>query len=265
MSKKKESKESQTGMENTSNNNDIQQKKERLQQIAQATYLISESASNEITQQKSATKGEAFKTFCKEYSEAQNLDDNKKMLALKYKAAKHYVNLVNEARDRLCMCLNYKNSFPANLKQSIEALRKEQAMSSIMNNNSDDGNEQEKQEEKQLKQDIEMEKKKYKEAFEPLQKIKKETDMLETIVRKQQKQLEIDFEKWYKLTNQENNSEIIPQTIKSAWETHVSYYNTPVQNSNLPSDVIITGNTETDDQVKKFYHLTEELHNMSEQ
>eukprot|EP00357_Protocruzia_adherens_P011077 CAMPEP_0115005330 /NCGR_PEP_ID=MMETSP0216-20121206/19789_1 /TAXON_ID=223996 /ORGANISM="Protocruzia adherens, Strain Boccale" /LENGTH=806 /DNA_ID=CAMNT_0002371599 /DNA_START=155 /DNA_END=2575 /DNA_ORIENTATION=- len=147
----------------------------------------------------------AFEIFRKSYRKNEAMEDNKLLLQQKITEAKTIANRVNESRERL-------NS----LKNKIERLRKEMAIQGMVNK--DDEVEQH-PEEDGVQNEIEKEKRAYKQTYEHLRDLKTEIEGINNHLHRARERMQKDFETWLQVMMQQKSGESQETTSNSVANT----------------------------------------------
>ena len=128
----------------------------------------------------------AFEYFRERCGLSPAIEENKEILRQKYAEAKSLGERANSSRSTI----NY-------LKNSIESLRREKALSSVSASSEDKDNDVESEQEATHRRAIEQEKGVYKESFERLRVLKPEIEHLRKILEKGRTNLQSQFDQWY--------------------------------------------------------------------
>jgi len=120
---------------------------------------------------------EAFDSFMREYQDREKIEANKQMLKQRYQQAK----LLGETLNKTKLRMNH-------LKNSLTQIRTHQEM---------EGPEGETEIEVEIKENLEAEKKRYKDTFTSLRSMKSEIEHLQHFLEKSKVQLMKDFELWW--------------------------------------------------------------------
>ncbi|XP_064600803.1 kinesin-like protein KIF6 [Liolophura sinensis] len=146
---------------------------------------------------------EAFEIFRRDYRENHTIEDQKRVLKLRYQEAKRMGEQVNQARANI-----------NHIKGQIEQYRMTQAMQGLRDVNQSGPDETE----QRLRDKIEEEKARYKETFNELRTLKTEIEHLQHLLEKSKVKLMKDFELWW--ADQVNMSaQNGSQPARSAWKT----------------------------------------------
>ncbi|XP_028398653.1 kinesin-like protein KIF6 isoform X1 [Dendronephthya gigantea] len=157
------------------------------------------SQSQQMKDDMSQGRREAFEVFRADYPHNSNIEENKRTLKQRYGEAKTLGEQVNNSRKKI-----------NTLKTQIEQHRIRRSMQV-----EDDG---QNDEEDRLRSAIEDEKSRYKEAFTRLRSLKTEIEHLQHLLEKFKVQMQKDFEVWW------NEQSSLPQRtqskkVASAWKT----------------------------------------------
>lgn len=187
----------------------------------------------------------AYEYFRQRCSINSKLEENKALLKEKYSTARALGQRVDQSRQRISY-----------LKQTIEQLRRERAIEGIHDSQVEGAPPS--AEEEKSKQAIETEKTQYKEAFEQLRGMKTEIETIQRMLEVGRARLQSDFDSWYDQVLKQQRTQM--RTVdggRTAWstpKTAASESAQPKQDS-LP----LTGNKQTDDDIRAFYRAKEEL------
>lgn len=153
----------------------------------------------------SVGRQEAFELFRQDYEHNDAIEENKRILKLRYTEAKSLGELVNKSRQSI-----------NHVKTQIEHHR----MSIAMQGLTDMENPQPDEEELELRHEMEVQKSKYKETFNRLRVLKSEIEHLQHLLEKSKVKLMKDFELWWaeQVTVSQQEHEGRNTTI-NAWQT----------------------------------------------
>jgi len=226
-------------------NNQTKVQKLKIEQITEEAEKDSGTLGKSLSQRNPElqSKKEAFENFKKQHPDYEALQENHQVLRGKYEEAKKYSELANQSRDQI-------NGY----KALIEQLRVERAMQGLLNKNEDKNEKDRDPEEERTKNLIEKEKAKYKENYEKLQRIKSEIDTLQAMIKSGNTTIQKDFLNWYNLLNRDSDSQKSEAT-PSQEDTKTSQQLEP----------ILTGNSEADEEIKKFWSMRNQMLRNSQQ
>ncbi|KAL1525694.1 hypothetical protein AB1Y20_020543 [Prymnesium parvum] len=185
----------------------------------------------------------AFEAFRRSYRKNEVIEDNKLLLKQKYEEAKKLGESVNRSRSAI-------NS----LKGKIESVRQKQAASSVAGG--DDGASA--AEEDALREQMEIEKRSYKEGFAKLKEHKAEIEHLQHLLEQSRRRLQQDFENWFA---KQRPSNISPQngglSVTGSDEGYTG--SIPRSPAGGGAGPMLTGNKEVDAEIMAFYQARESL------
>lgn len=183
----------------------VQTLEERRQPVATREESNGHSHSNKTSQSQqmkddmSQGRREAFEVFRADYPHNLNIEENKRTLKQRYGEAKTLGEQVNNSRKKI-----------NTLKTQIEQHRIRRSMQVEDDYDND--------EEDRLRNAIEDEKSRYKETFTRLRSLKTEIEHLQHLLEKSKVQMQKDFEVWWNeqssLTHRSQN-----KNISTAWKT----------------------------------------------
>ncbi|KAJ8604878.1 hypothetical protein CTAYLR_010413 [Chrysophaeum taylorii] len=191
------------------------------------------------------------------------LEENKVLLKEKYGQAKALGQRVDQSRQTI-----------AYLKKTIEQLRRERAIEGIRDASGGGTLEDvpPSAEEAKKKEAIEAEKVLYKNNFEELRTLKTDIETIQRMLEVGRARLQSDFDTWYdqvlkqqpreqaKSTSSDHKATTISET-RTAWSTP-PYAAQPKKQQQEPA-IPLTGNEQTDDDIRAFYRAKEELSRLS--
>ncbi|KAK2146062.1 hypothetical protein LSH36_635g01011 [Paralvinella palmiformis] len=162
----------------------LQKEKEEITKakICKIQFIIIISFYMKIVGEMSMGRQEAFEIFRRDYHHNQTIEENKALLKHKYAEAKSLGETVNQARTKI-----------NKLKTSIEQHRMSRVMQGLVNPDEPEADEME----LEMKEQMENEKKRYKETFTKLRGLKTEIEHLQHLLEQSKVKLMKDFELWW--------------------------------------------------------------------
>ena len=157
----------------------------------------------------------------------QTVEENKKILKFLFDEAKNLGMMVNLTRSKM-----------NDIKGKLEELQVSRAMKKMdMTQNDGDEDEVEKinEKEKKLRDSIEIEKETYRKHYMSLKNIKVEIEHMKAMLKKNRKQIQLEFENWWQ--QNKNNKE----------------------DERNKSKVVITGDKMADENIAEFYRMRDEI------
>ena len=207
----------------------------------------------------------AYNWFKVRHSAFQSLQENTTVLKDKYSEAKQTASFLSRSKESI-----------ANLKVSMERLRKERAIDYIRNSsgtNIDNLSYHNDSEQNRHVEELEKEKESYNKLFLKLKELKATIEYLHQLLEKGKIKVQCDFDKWYRVMtgeymHQHKNSSIVQSSLGN--KDSQNFNNSEirkegkVQNSSngsykVPSEVRLTGNKKVDDDIIAFYKAKEIL------
>ena len=161
------------------------------------------------------------------------MEDNKDILRQKFDEAKNLGMLVNLTRNKM-----------NGIKQKLEQLQISRAMNRMDRMKGDNVEDEEMkivdEEENMLRHSVEKEKEMYRKYYLALKNIKVEIEHMKAMLKKNRKQIQLDFEYWWKQQEREKKMK-------------------DKQDSKHKKAKIITGDKVADENIAEFYKMREEI------
>ncbi|KAL4455465.1 hypothetical protein ABPG74_012617 [Tetrahymena malaccensis] len=180
----------QTGLDVTDAQSIVTQARQALIQNKEINDMLL--APLNLTNEQLMDRANCLELFRRSYRRNQVMEDNKLVLKDKFEVARKMGQIVNAARSKIDQ-----------YKQKIQDLRKEMALKGLS-----DGNEEElvHPQEGEILQQIEEQKKIYKENFNQLKDIKSEIESIQKMLEKNKDRMQKDFEKWLEAMMQQRQA-----------------------------------------------------------
>ena len=159
------------------------------------------------------------------------MEQNKEILRAKFDEAKQLGMRVNAARSTM-------NGIKAQLEQS-QIKRAMDQMDHTQTAKENVGGSALSQEEERLRADIEREKTLYRDHYVALKEIKVEIDHMKCMLKKNRKQIQIDFENWWSLNRLRKQDDDVGKVVKKT--------------------TVITGDAVADKNIAEFYKMREQI------
>ncbi|EGR31732.1 kinesin family member 6, putative [Ichthyophthirius multifiliis] len=205
-----------------------------------------------LTNEQLMDRANCFEIFRKSYRKNQVMEENKNVLKEKFEKARQLGQQVNNARSKIDQ-----------MKNIIEDLRKERALKGLLEGENEDYKHPE---EVNLLNNIEEQKKIYKENFNYLKDIKAEIENIQKLLQRNKDKMQQDFEKWLQvMTQQRQQMTLKNQSITSNILTNINNNTTTINNNNTSANTSMIqvskiNDKEVEKKLQAFYKARDEIY-----